>query len=273
MEAADRLVVARQRTLALADVDLHRRLVVGSRREYLRLARRDRRVGVDELRHHTAQRLDTERQRRNVEQQHILHFARQHTTLDGGADSYDLVGVHRLVGRLAEEVGDDLLDGGDTRRTAHEDHLVDLRSLQTRITQRQLARLDGLADQMVAQLLELGARQRHHQVLRNAVHGHDVRQVDLRRRRRREFDLRLLGSLLQSLQRHRVLTQVDAVLGLEGLSHIVDQHMVEVIASEVRITVRGLHLEDAVAQLQNRDIERTAAQVVHGDLHVVLLLV
>ena len=77
----------------------------------------------------------------------------------------------------------------------------------------------------------------------------------------------------QTLQGHRVLTQVNTVLGLEGLGHVVDQHVVEVITSQVRIAVRGLHLEDAVAQLQNRDIERTAAQVVHGDLHVVLLLV
>ena len=37
VEAADRLVVAGQRTLTLADVDLHRRLVVGRRREDLAL--------------------------------------------------------------------------------------------------------------------------------------------------------------------------------------------------------------------------------------------
>ena len=273
MEAADRLVVAGQRTLALADVDLHRRLVVGSRREGLRLARRDRRVGVDEFGHHTAQGLDTQRQRRNVEQQHVLHLAREHTALNGGADGHDLVGVDRTVRGLAEELLDDLLDRGNTRRTAHEDHLADLRGVQTRVTKRQLARLDGLADQVVAQLLELGARERHHQVLRNAVDRHDIRQVDLRGGRGRQFDLRLLGGLLQTLQGHRVLTQVDLVLGLERLGHVVDQHVVEVIASEMRIAVGGLHLENAVAQFEDRNIERSAAQVVHGDLLVAGLLV
>ena len=126
---------------------------------------------------------------------------------------------------------------------------------------------------MVAQLLELGARERHHQVLRNAVDGHDIRQVDLRGGRGRQFDLRLLGGLLQTLQGHRVLTQVDLVLGLERLGHVVDQHVVEVIASEVRIAVGGLHLENAVAQFEDRNIERSAAQVVHGDLLVAGLLV
>ncbi len=63
------------------------------------------------------------------------------------------------------------------------------------------------------------------------------------------------------------------MLGLERLGHVVDQHVVEVVAAQVRVAVGGLHLEYAVAQFENRNIERTAAQVVHGDLHVVLLLV
>ncbi len=273
MEAADRLVVAGQRTLALADVDFDRRLVVGRRREDLRLAGRDGGVGVDELRHHAAERLDAERQRRHVEQQDILHLARQHTALDGGAHGDHFVGVHRLVGGLAEELLDDLLDGGDTRRTAHEDHLVDLRSRETRVAQGQLAGFDRLADEVVGQLLELGARERHHEVLRNAVHGHDVGEVDLGGHRARKFDLGLFGGLLQALERHRILTQVDAVLGLEGFGHVVDQHVVEVVAAEVGVAVGRLHLEDAVAQFEDRDIERTAAEVVDGDLHVVRFLV
>ena len=79
--------------------------------------------------------------------------------------------------------------------------------------------------------------------------------------------------LLQTLHRHRILTQVDAVLGLERLGHVVDQHVVEVVAAQMRVAVGRLHLEDAVAQFQNRNIERTAAQVVNGDLHVGALLV
>lgn len=68
-------------------------------------------------------------------------------------------------------------------------------------------------------------------------------------------------------------TQVDLVFGLEGLGHVVDQHVVEVVAAQVRIAVGRLHLEHAIAQFQNRDIERTAAQVVHGNLHIAVLLV
>ena len=273
VEAADRLVVAGQRTLALADVDLHRRLVVGRRREDLALTGRDRRIGLDQLGHHTAQRLDTQRQRSNVEQQHVLHLTGQDTALDRSADGNDLIGVHTLAGHLAEEILDDLLDRGNTGRTAHEDHLVDLLGIETGIAQGHLARLDGLVDQVIAQLFEFGTRKRHNQVLRNAVDRHDVRKVDLRSSRGRQFDLRLLGSFLQTLHGHRVLAQIHVVLGFECLGHIIDQHMVEIIAAQVRIAVGRFHFEHAVAQLQDRNIERTAAQVEDGDLHILAFLI
>jgi len=59
-----------QLALALEDADGHRRLIVLGRREGLLAFRRDRRVALHQARHHAAQRLDAERQRRHVEQQH-----------------------------------------------------------------------------------------------------------------------------------------------------------------------------------------------------------
>ena len=86
VEAADGLVVVGHGTLALQDVDFDLGLVVGSGAEDLALLGGDGGVGVDELGHHAAQRLDTQRKRSYVEQQHVLHLAGEHTALDGGAD-------------------------------------------------------------------------------------------------------------------------------------------------------------------------------------------
>ena len=55
--------------------------------------------------------------------------------------------------------------------------------------------------------------------------------------------------------------------------HPVDNLAVEVVAAEVRVAVGALHLEDAVAEVQNADIERAAAEVEHGDVHILGLLV
>ena len=93
LELAERLVVGRHLALALEHVDLDRRLVVLGGREDLRLAGRDRRVALDQLGHHAALGLDPERQRRDVEQQHVLDVAGEHAGLDRGADGHDLIGV------------------------------------------------------------------------------------------------------------------------------------------------------------------------------------
>ena len=136
VEAAERAVVARLGALALQHVHLDRRLAVGRRREDLLLLRRDGRVARDHHRHHAAQRLDAERERRHVEQHHVLHVAGEHAGLHGRADGHDLVRVHALVRLLAEELLDRLLHERDARRAADEHDLVDLARLLLRVGER-----------------------------------------------------------------------------------------------------------------------------------------
>ena len=51
-----------------------------------------------------------------------------------------------------------------------------------------------------------------------------------------------------------------------------DQQVVDVVAAEVGIAVGGDDFEDAVMQLQNRNIEGAAAQIVDGDDAVLLFI-
>ena len=48
--------------------------------------------------------------------------------------------------------------------------------------------------------------------------------------------------------------------------------LVEVVAAEVGVAVGGLHLEDALGEIEDRDVVGAAAEVVDGDLLVALLL-
>ena len=91
IELAEQLVVGRHLALALADADGHGVLAVLGGGEHLALLGRDGGVALDQAREHAAQRLDAERQRRHVEQQHVLDVALEHAGLDGGADCNDLV--------------------------------------------------------------------------------------------------------------------------------------------------------------------------------------
>ena len=82
---------------------------------------------------------------------------------------------------------------------------------------------------------------------------------------RREADLGVDGGLAQRLHRAGMAAQVNAVLGVNLVERDGQQQVVDVVAAQVRVAVGGLHFKDAVAQLENGDIERAAAKIVDGD--------
>jgi hypothetical protein len=101
----------------------------------------------------------------------------------------------------------------------------------------------------------------------------DERQVDPWSAGRAELDLGLLRGLLEALHRHRVPGEVDAFLVLELLGGQRMISLVPVVAAEVRVAVGAEHLEDAVADVEDRDVEGAAAEVEDRDLLVLLALV
>ena len=127
------------------------------------------------------------------------------------------------------------------------------------------ARLDRLLHQVVDQRLELGAGELHGQMLRSGGIGGDERQIDLGLGRRRQLDLGLFRGLLEPLQRELVAAQINALLFLEFVGQIVDQPHVEIFAAEEGVAVGRLHLEHAVADFENGNIEGAAAEVVDRD--------
>ena len=68
----------------------------------LRLRFRD--SSLDELGHHAAQRLNAERQRSDVQEQDVLHFAGEHPGLHGSADGDDFIWIDGAIGLLAEQL-------------------------------------------------------------------------------------------------------------------------------------------------------------------------
>ncbi len=213
------------------------------------------------------ERLDAERERRHVEQHHVLDVALQHAGLDRGAERHHLVGVDALVRVLAEELGHFLDHLRHPGHAADQHHLVDVGLGDPGIFQRCLARLHGPRDQVAHQALELGARQLQHEVQRLVGLGihRDERLVDLGLGARRKLDLGLLRGFLKPLQRHLVLGEVDAVLLLELAREVFDDAQVEVLAAEEGVAIGRLHLEEPLVDLQDRNVEGAAAEVVDRD--------
>jgi len=75
--------------------------------------------------------------------------------LDGSTVGNSLIGVDRLVGLLAvEEVGNHLLDLGNTSGATDQDNLVDGRLIDLSIAEHTLDGLHGGSEEILAQLFE-----------------------------------------------------------------------------------------------------------------------
>ena len=266
VELTEQPVVGRHFAFALEDADGNRSLVVVGRAKGLLALGRHGRVTLHELGKDSAQSLDTQAQRGNVQEQHVLHFTRQHAALDGSTDGHDFVGIHALVGLFVEDLANELLHLRDTRRTTDQHDFVDFAGLQLGILQSPHHRPTATLDQTVDKLLKLGAGDVQLQMLRSAGIGRDEGQIDVGRSGGAEFFLGFLASFLQTLQGHRVLAEVDALLFLEFVRDVIDQHLIEVVATEVRITIGADDAKDAVGHFENRNVKRAAAKIEDDDL-------
>jgi hypothetical protein len=209
--------------------------------------------------------LDAQGERRHVEEQDVVDLALEHAALDGGPHGDDLVRVHGLVRRLPEDLGDLLLDARHPRHAADQQHLVDLVAPEPRVFQRGGAGLHQPVDQVRDQHLELLPRHGDVQVLRTGFVGADERQAHVGLLGRGELVLGALRCLLEALEGHAVGAQVDALGLLEGLAEVIDDALVEVLSAQVGVAVGALHLDDVVAELEDRDVEGAAAEVEDGD--------
>ena len=78
---------------------------------------------------------------------------------------------------------------------------------------------------------------------------------------RRELDLRFFGGFGQTLHGLLVVAQVDALIAAELVDEPFDDAVIVIVAAEMRVAVGRFHFEDAVADFEDRDVERAAAEI------------
>ena len=253
-------------------MDLNARLIVRRRREHLTLRGRDGCVAVDDFRADAAERLNAERERGHVEQEHVLDLADEHAALNRCADGDAFVRVDALRRLFAEDLADCFLYRGDTGRPADENNLVDVAAREPCILHRFARRHHRTLDEVCREFFKFCTREREVEMLWSRGIRRDKRQVDIRLGHTREFDLCLLCRLDETLCAHLVLRKINAVDFLELLDHPVHNLLIEIVAAEVGIAVCCLDLEHAFAEFEDGDIECAAAKVEDENSLVLILI-
>src|SRR5579884_1446027 len=177
-KAAQRTVVFSEFALALQDVDLDAGLVVAGGREDLALLGRNGGVALDQFGKDAAQGFDTERKRRDVEQQHVFDIADQHTGLNGRTDCHALVGGDAAMRVATKDAAHQGLNGRHAGLTTYQDDLWNVAGAHTGIGKCLHDRAARLLNQILNQLLQFRAGQSHVKMLGAAGISGNEGQVD-----------------------------------------------------------------------------------------------
>lgn len=274
LELSEKVVVLGAGTLTLEDLDKDTRLVVGEGGEGLGLLGGDSGVALDESSHDTTSSLNTEGKRGDIEKKDLVGGLGRSVTgenggLDGSTVCNSLIRVDGLVGLLAvEEVGDHLLDLGDTGRTTDEDDLVDGRLVNLGVAESALDRLHGGTEEILAELLETGTSDGGVEV------DTLVERVDFDGGLSggRESALCALAGGAETTKGTSVGSQVLLMFPFEFVYEVVDKTVVEVLTTQVSVTSGGLDLEDTLLNGKERNIEGSSSEIEDEDVALTLLL-
>ena len=102
--------------------------------------------------------------------------------------------------------------------------------------------------------------------------GGDERQIDIRGGNARQLDLRLFRRLLESLHRHLIAGKIDARLLTVAGNDPFHDALVKIVAAEAGVAVGRQHFKHAVADVEDGNVERAAAEVIDHDLLLALLI-
>mmetsp|Transcript_1517 Transcript_1517/g.3274 ORF Transcript_1517/g.3274 Transcript_1517/m.3274 type:complete len:414 (+) Transcript_1517:607-1848(+) len=260
--------------LTLEHLDQHSGLVVLGGGEGLGLLGGDDSVAANQLGEDSSNSLDTKGEGSNVEKEKVSSFlaslSREDASLNGSTVGNSLIGVDALVGLLAVEVIlEELLNLGDTGGTSDQDKLVDLILLQGSVIENLLDRSKGLLEEIHAKLLELGTSDGLTEIAA-LVEAFDLDTLLMGVGESTLGTLNFAAELLHGLL---VLGGILARLLLEELQDIVHDTAIEVLSSQVSVSVGGDNLEDTVVDGEKGNIEGSTSKIEHEDVLLSALVV
>ena len=150
-------------------------------------------------------------------------------------------------------------------RAADAEDVADLVRRQARLGEHLLGDLDRAADVAVDQLLELRTIESERQRADLAVRQVDAIDLAFGGVILREVTLDGLGAHHQLHHQYRVLARIEAKDAIALRSEHLGEGAIEIIAAKEEVAVGREHLEHVAVDLEDRDVERAAAEIEHAD--------
>src|SRR6185503_5315100 len=161
-----------------------------------------------------------------------LDVAGQNSSLDGGADGNNLIGVDFDRRLTLKDVAHALDDYRRAGLAADEKHLGDVSRSEFGIRERLLAWIYGPFDEIHHEFFKLRPGEGSVEMLRSGRVSRYEREVELRLIGSRQLTLRALGGLLETLKSESIGVEIDACLQLERFDHPIDDTLVEVFTAQ-----------------------------------------
>ena len=196
----------------------------------------------------------------------LAELTREDAGHHGSALSDTLIRVELIVRLEAELLSEPVLNPGNSRGAADQDDFVDFLFSELGVLESLAHRLLNLLQSSLHEFFELGLLQAQLKVIVAGKREH----FNLRLERHAKLLLSLLAHCLQAGARTLVVFQIDAGLSLELFDAVGDQDFVKVSTSQIHISVRGEHIDQAVLDVEHGHIERAATEVKHNDVHLVV---
>ena len=179
---------------------------------------------------------------------------------------HDLIGIDIGFGLLLEVLFDRGANDRQAGRPADENDSVEVAHREPGLLHGFVAHFEGALHEILNQRAELLAGDRVLEGPRLAIFAdEDVGNADLDFVFDRQALLGRFGRNFQLLERKGIVARVDAFLRHEPVGQHVEDAVIEVIAAEESVAAGRENLEDVLADLEDRDIEGTAAEVVDRD--------
>jgi hypothetical protein len=267
VEFSEEVVVLGHGSFSFEDLDEDTGLVVSVGGEGLGLLGGDGSVSGDQSSHDTTSGLDTLGKGGNIEHTDTFDLLVLDTIEDGGLNSGSVsdsfIGVDGSVeGLSVEEVGDELLNLGDSGGSTDHDEIVDLTLGESSVGESVLDGLHALSEEVDAEFFELGTSHLESEIFTFSEgfalnHGGDSGG---------EGSLGLFALSSKSSEGSVVSLDIDTGLLLEFGHAEIDESVVEIFSTQMGVSVGGLNFEDTILNGEDRDIEGTTTEIEDEDI-------